>query len=183
MKGVSVREKIVSVNRLPELLLAVSVLSVSPPWIKFLISAAEHGSGELWLILSIVLAVVPALLLILADIEHLGRSDRLGKLGKHLNLPMIERGYSLFLGALLSTQVVLTGYLWLEVQALELTGALLRFYVLTIPFNSIAVLVLTTLFVFSEPRTRVHSLQIILGALLVAFSIFAIGEVSSMLTT
>lgn len=183
MRDLSMREKLVSVNRLPELLLLVSVLSLSPPWIKYLISAVEHGGGELRLSLSIIAAIVPALLLIIADVEHLSRSKQLGRLGRRLNPRRIERGYMLLLAALLVVQVILTCYLWLEVQALEVAGALLRFYVLTIPFNSVAVLVLVTLFVFSEPKTKVHWIQIFLSALLVAFSVFAIGQVSSMLAT
>ncbi|OGS44724.1 MAG: hypothetical protein A3K76_02655 [Euryarchaeota archaeon RBG_13_57_23] len=181
--GTSIHEKLASRRGLPEALLALSVLSVSPPWIMYILSAVERGGGEVWLSLSIVAALVPGIFFVMASIHRPLHAELPGRLAGWLEKDRPEKDYVIVLALIFGLQVVLTFIAWLDVHSLELMATLLRFYLVVIPLNSGIVLVFTVLFAVAGPRNLMHALGIVLGTLLLVFSVLAIGEVGFTMAT
>lgn len=183
MNGTSIHDKLAAKRGLSEALLALSVLSVSTPWIRYLLSAVERGGAELRLVLSIVAAIVPGILFVMTSIHHPPPPGHPGRLARWLAKDRPERDYFIILGAVFALQAALTIIAWLDVHSLELTGTLLRFYLVLIPLNSVIVFAFTVVFAVVGPWTKMHALRIVLGALLLLFSILAMGEVGSTIST
>jgi hypothetical protein len=179
----SIHDKLAARRGLPEALLALSVLSVSPPWSKYLTSAVERGGGELRLVLSIIAAIVPSILFVMASIHRHRPPGYNGRLVKWLEKDRPEKDYFRLLILIFGIQLLLTFFGWLDVHSIEMTGTLLRFYLILIPLNSGIVLGFTILFAIAGPRTKMHLLRIGLSALLLFFSILAMGEVGLTIAT
>ena len=183
MNGASIHDKLAARKGLPEGLLLLSVLSLSLPWIKYIVSAVERGGGEIRLVLSIVAAILPGILFVTASIHRPIPQGRSGTLARWLEKDRPEKDYFRILAITFGIQAVLTFFAWLDVHSLEATGYLLRFYLVLIPLNSAIVLVFTLLFAFAGPVTKMHLLRVVLGVLLFVFSILAAGDVGYAMAT
>ena len=183
MNRSSIHDKLAARRGLPEALLALSVLSVSTPWIQYILSAVERGGAEVRLLLSIVAAIGPATLFVIALIHCPLPRGHPGRLARWLAKERPEKDYFMILVATFALQAALTIIAWLDVHSLELTGTLLRFYLVLIPLNSAIVFGFTVMSAVAGPRTKMHAIRIVLGALLLLFSIMAMGEVGSTIST
>lgn len=183
MKENSIHDKLAAKKWLPEALLALSVLSLSTPWVKYLTSAVERGGGELRLALSIIAAIIPSILFVMASIHRPRPEGYRGRLAKWLEKDRPEKDYFRLLIVIFAIQVLLTFFGWLDVRSMELTGTLLRFYLVLIPLNSAIVFGFTILFTIAHPRDKAHVVRLALGALLLFFSILAAGEVGLTVAT
>jgi hypothetical protein len=181
--GSSIHDRLAARKGLPEALLALSVLSVSTPWIKYLTSAVERGGGELRLALSVVAAIVPSILFVMASIHRPRPSSYNGRLAKWLEKDRPEKDYFRLLILIFGIQLLLTFFGWLDVHSIEMSGTLLRFYLVLIPLNSAIVFGFTILFAIAGPRTKMRLVRIGLSALLVVFSVLAMGEVGLTVAT
>ncbi|MBU0684266.1 MAG: hypothetical protein ABIE25_04615 [Thermoplasmatota archaeon] len=173
MKILRMIERIAEKKWMPEALLSVSVISLYLPWINYIVSAVERGGGELRVALSLLLAVVPAALYALAILSSTVEHKRVTRI----------KTYSWLLLALFVAQLSIIAIAWVDVFALEITGALLRSYFFMIPTHSFLVLVVTFIAYLAGPRSKIYALRIGLALILMLFCILALGRVGSVLAT
>jgi hypothetical protein len=173
MKMPRMIEQIAGKRWLPEALLSLSAVSLSLPWINYIVSAVERGGGELRVASSILLAVVPAALYALALLHSTVEQRRAARIRAYMFLSL----------ALFIAQLSMIVIAWTSVFALEITGALLRFYLFMIPTHSMLVLVFTFDAYLVGPRSKIFALRIALCLILILFCMLALGRVGSMLAT
>lgn len=168
---------------LPELLLVISVVAMSPMSVNFVTTSVEHGSGELEASAVVALIVIPSLLFLHQTLRESARAGACPLILKRVGCDRLFRIHLVALVALLVTQAVFVAISFQVVGALEVTHLLLRFFLLVVPFNSIAVLGWTSVASSAVPGRWHKVVRVSLSALLVVFSLVAVFLVSSTIVT
>lgn len=168
---------------LPELLLAVSVLAMSPIAVNFVTTSVEHGSGEIEASVVILLILVPSYLSLAYTLHKVEPAEMCPSVLKRMGCHRLLRIHTLALAIILALQAIWAVLAFEEVGGLEVPSLLVRFFLLLIPFNALAVAVWTAV-ATKAIEGRWHKAAMLgLSSLLFAFSLFAVFAVSSTIAT